>query len=141
MKAMSTVLTIVGAAALCAVAFSAAAAEKLRYDVSKPLVCASFVVHECALDQTCEARTPEAVGLPSLLKVDAKAKKIYDLVSAKPRESSIKAVSHVDGQMVLDGGENGRGWVATINEETGRMTAAVASEAGGFVVFGQCALP
>jgi hypothetical protein len=141
MKAMSTLLTIVGAAALCAAAYPAAAAGKLRYDGSKPLVCASFVVHECALNQMCEARTPEAVGLPSLVKVDAGAKRIHDLVSAKPRESAIKAVSHVDGEMVLDGGENGRGWVMTINEETGRMTAAVASDGAGFLVFGQCALP
>ena len=41
----------------------------------------------------------------------------------------------------LHGGENGRGWAATIAEETGRMAASVVADEFTFALFGACTTP
>lgn len=138
MKAITSVATVLGIAAVCTV-FPAAAAGK--YDGSAAMICAAFVVHDCAPGEACQPRLAEEVGLPALFRVDVKAKKVRNLDAAKRKESTIRNSASVNGRLVLYGGEAGRGWVVTIHEETGKMTGAVATDGEGFVVFGQCALP
>ena len=121
------------------VASPAAAAGK--YEGSAALICAVLVVHECAVDETCQPRTAENVGLPSLLRVDVNAMKVRNLDAGKKLESTIKSADHVNNKLVLYGGEAGRGWSVSIQENTGKMSAAVAADDTGFVIFGQCALP
>ena len=48
---------------------------------------------------------------------------------------------HVDGELILQGGENGRGWSATINEDSGRMAAALVDNDYTFSLFGGCTVP
>jgi hypothetical protein len=43
--------------------------------------------------------------------------------------------------MILSGAEGGRGWSVLVHEGTGKMSAAVAGDGEGFVIFGQCTLP
>ena len=45
----------------------------------------------------------------------------------------------LDGRLILQGGENGRGWSATINEESGQLAAAVVYFT--FSIFGACTMP
>jgi len=47
----------------------------------------------------------------------------------------------VDGLLIVQGGEEGRGWSATIDEETGRMSAGVVGPDHVFAVFGACTIP
>jgi hypothetical protein len=47
----------------------------------------------------------------------------------------------LDGRLILQGGENGRGWSATINEESGQLTAAVVEDYFTFSIFGACTMP
>jgi len=91
--------------------------------------------------ESSQQRIAEEVGLPSLFRVDTKAKKVLNLDAERRRESPIRSTASVNGRLVLFGGEAGRGWVVTIHEESGMMTSAVATDGEGYVVFGQCALP
>ena len=48
---------------------------------------------------------------------------------------------NLNGRLVLQGGENGRGWSATIDEANGVMSAAVVDEDHTFSLFGACTTP
>ena len=78
--------------------------------------------------------------MPTLLRVDFAGKKLQPMEPLANRDSTIRSVYHVNGRTVVSGGESGRGWVVTINEQTGRMSAAVVTDGEGFVIFGQCAV-
>ena len=43
-----------------------------------------------------------------------------------------------EGELLLQGVENGRGWSMAITEATGRMVISVAGDEIAFVVFGAC---
>lgn len=47
----------------------------------------------------------------------------------------------LDGRLILQGGENGRGWSATINGESGQLAAAVVEDYFTFSIFGACTMP
>ena len=47
-------------------------------------------------------------------------------------------MSRLDGKLVLYGGENGRGWAATVAEDTGRMSAGIVTDEYAFTLFGTC---
>jgi hypothetical protein len=57
------------------------------------------------------------------------------------RKSALKSVTHLDGHLILQGGENGRGWSMTIDEDTGRMAVAIVDNDYTFSLFGACTLP
>ena len=66
---------------------------------------------------------------------------MHNLDPGKNRESAIGERSSVNGRLVVHGGEIGHGWAMTVDEETGRMTGAVAADGEAFVMFGRCAAP
>ena len=128
---------IVGASCIAPLA----GAAEGRHDGSVAMICTALVVHECAPGEYCQPRVAESVGLPSLFKVDVKAMKVHNLDPGQNRESVIRERSNVNGRLVVYGGELGRGWTVTINEQTGRLTGAVAADGEGYVLFGHCAVP
>jgi hypothetical protein len=52
--------------------------------------------------------------------------------------TAIKNRQQLDGMLILQGSENGRGWSMAINEKSNEMTLTVAGYQVGFVVFGAC---
>jgi hypothetical protein len=116
-------------------------------DGSKPLLCAVTTVMECDVEGKCQRITPEQhPDFPAFLKLDVPQKTITPggTPAGSPpgttagRKTEIKAVSHVDGRLVLHGGENGRGWAATVAEDTGRMSAGIVTDEFAFNLFGTC---
>jgi hypothetical protein len=107
------------------------------YDGSRPFLCAVTTVMECDAAGTCERQSPDGVNAPRFVRVDVAAR----TVSAAERKSQLKNVARVDGELILQGSENGRGWSATIDEETGRMAAAVVENDYTFSLFGACTIP
>ena len=57
------------------------------------------------------------------------------------RKTEIKASSVVDGQLMLQGIENGKAWSMVIGSETGKWGGSVVEDDGSFAVFGACTLP
>jgi len=50
-------------------------------------------------------------------------------------------VLRLDGRLILQGSENGRSWTATIAEDTGKISMAVADRDHVFAIFGSCIVP
>ncbi len=49
-----------------------------------------------------------------------------------------KEDEHNPGNLIMQGGEAGRGWTLVISEETGKMSATISEDRVGFVIFGAC---
>jgi len=110
-------------------------------DGSTPLLCAVTTVMECDISGQCERQNPaKHPDFPSILRVNVPAKTIT-LGIPDGRTTEIKSVSRLDGRLILHGGENGRGWAATIAENTGRMAVGVVAEDFTFALFGACTAP
>ena len=128
---------VLGAIGICVAPPRPEAAGK--YDGSVPLLCVPIVVTECGPDGECRRVTAESVNLPQFLRVDVKAMKVH--TGEAGRESPVRNLEHLNGNLIIQGGQDGRGWTLTISEETGRMSATISADGEGFVVFGACTLP
>ncbi len=139
MKVRGPIGVVLAAVGICLAPYPVRAAGK--YDGSAPLLCVPIIVIECSADGPdgeCQRRTAASVNLPQFLKVDLKASKVH--AEAGGRESPVRNVEHLSGNLIIQGGQDGRGWTMTISEETGKMSATISSEGDGFVVFGACTL-
>jgi hypothetical protein len=108
------------------------------FDGSRPFLCAVTTIVECDAAGQCERQIPDGVNTLKFIRVDLAAQ----AVSADAgKKSQLKSVAHVDGELILQGSENGRGWSATVDEATGRMAAAVIDNEFTFSIFGTCTIP
>ena len=112
-----------------------------KYDGSKPMLCAISAMSECTADGKCERSAPQAGNnLPTFVRVDVKGKLLTDN-DGSGRKSEIKAVTVVDGQLMLQGAEIGKAWNMVIASESGTFGASVVEDDGLFALFGNCTLP
>ncbi len=129
------VASILIAALACTPGLAAAAGP---FDGSRPFLCAVTTIVECDAAGQCERQIPDGVNTLKFIRVDLAAQ----AVSADAgKKSQLKSVAHVDGELILQGSENGRGWSATVDEATGRMAAAVIDNEFTFSIFGTCTIP
>jgi hypothetical protein len=70
--------------------------------------------------------------------VDFATQQLSGVVEGEKVASAIKNQQQLDGTLILQGTENGRGWSMAINEKSGEMTLTVSGDQVGFVVFGAC---
>jgi hypothetical protein len=109
-------------------------------DESKPLLCATIDAIECdGRTSECQVGTSETVNLPQFVRIHLKERKIEAVrQGGGDLSSTIMDQKREDGKLILQGMEGGRGWSLVIVEETGKMSAAIAGDHAGFVVFGNC---
>ena len=106
---------------------------------SKLLLCSLIKVIECELDDSCYEGTAEGFDLPQFVRIDLKKKIISTTKSSREKkESHIRNLERIKGKIFIQGVENGRAWSAIIEEDSGKMSATVAEERVGFIVFGAC---
>ena len=111
-------------------------------DGSTPMLCAVTTVMECDAEGKCVRITPELhPDFPAFLRVNVPQRVIAGGVGPDGRKSEIKSVTRLDGRLILQGGENGRGWAATVAEDTGRMTAGIVTDTFAFNILGACTTP
>ncbi len=123
-----------------ACASSSAGADN-ALDGSKPLICSLDDAVDCTdRNDECNKGDAAAVQAPDLIRVDFKRKTVKAMgVSAD--EDDVAAIRHVetmDGRLVVQGAQNGRGWSMVVVGETGASTIAVAGNDHGFLIFGTC---
>ncbi len=106
------------------------------FDGSVPLLCAAIEVMECAAGEECHRRTPEAVNLPQFFNIDVRAKSIG--AADGSRTAPVQRVDQANGRVILQGGQEGRAWSIVIAADTGKLSASVVEQSGGFVIFGAC---
>ena len=118
-------------AALCIAAAPVVAGD---FDGSKPLICSTIEVDDCALGVTCEKGIAEDINVPQFVRLDFAAK----TMSARGRTTTMQVESQGEGMLVAQGFENGRAWSITINEQNGKLVGAIAADEEGFLIFGAC---
>lgn len=109
------------------------------FDGSAPLLCAVIDAIECGADGNCVMGSAESENLPQFVEISFKDKVIKATKGSEiKRVSKIKQVDHNAGSLIMQGSEDGRGWNIIINEKTGKLSATVAGDRVGFIVFGAC---
>jgi hypothetical protein len=115
-------------------------AARAAFDGSAPLLCAINTIMECDDSGECHRHTAQQhPDFPSFLRVNVTERQITD--AQRGRKAEIRSATRLDGRLILQGGENGRGWSATIAEDTGRMSAGVVAADFSFALFGACTTP
>lgn len=115
----------------------AAATPAVAQARTEPLLCAMTTILECDAKNACTRRTAESADLPTIVVVDASNRIVTGLGSDR-RRTRITSAMQVDGKLIVQGGEAGRGWSATIAERTGAMAVAVVDDEVTFSIFGSC---
>ena len=119
-----------------AISSAAAAAD---FDGSRNLLCVPTDATQCTGAGDCERVAVEEINIPRFLNVEFKKKQLRGTVLGGEEETTkIQNIQHVNDRTVLQGAENGRGWSMTIDQNTGDMTAAIAGDDIGFILFGVC---
>lgn len=111
------------------------------FDGSKTLICSVDDVADCGQEGICLKGNAADVNLPALARIDVKGKKITAASGELPDDGEsvpIATVHRENGNLVLQGGQAGRGWSMVISETSGRSTFAVADSGFAVLAFGAC---
>ena len=106
---------------------------------SQTLFCAVIDAIDCKAGNGCSKTTAEDINISQFIKVDLQSKKISSVGNPESkRESAFKNYNRVEGSIIIQGSEEGRGWSAVIDESTGKISATIVEGGGSFVIFGAC---
>lgn len=109
------------------------------FDGSKQLLCAITKGIECGPDGECLEVMPEDINIPAFIKINFKNKKISGTrENGEIASTKIENMLHIDGKLILQGAENGRGWSMVITEAIGKMVLTASGDQVGFILFGNC---
>ena len=105
------------------------------------LYCAVVETNECAPGNGCQKSSAEDINITQFIKIDFQNRKVISVgETERKRESAFKNYKKANSRIIIQGSEEGRGWSAVIDEKTGKMSATIIEEGGGFVIFGACIL-
>lgn len=93
----------------------------------------------CDPEGACVRGPATAVNLPVFLKVSIADNSVESTTqSGEHRTSEILKKVEQEGATVLVGAEQGLGWSAAIDQESGQMTLTASEGSMGYIVFGAC---
>lgn len=129
-----------GIACAAALAFGlpmAAAAGPV--DGKADLICATLRTVECGSAGECLEGSAEDVNAPSFFHVSFDTGTIRaERPDGSKLDTAIQTKTAVEGGIVLQGVENGRGWSTVINTATGRTVVAAVDDDVTFSIFAAC---
>ena len=105
---------------------------------STPLLCAPGEPIQCESNGQCTRITIQSTRLPRFIRVDFATQQLSGVAEGEKIVTAIKNRQQLDGMLILQGSENGRGWSMAIDEKSSEMTLTVSGDQVGFVVFGAC---
>ena len=116
------------------------------FDGSKPLLCASVDVMECAPGNGCNTVSADAIDAPQFFRLDLANKQLTGKHSSgSENTSAIKRSETIEGKLIIQGAEQGRegvrdglGWTMSIAQDSGKMVLTASGDAAAFVIFGAC---
>jgi hypothetical protein len=114
----------------------AAPARAAGVDGAAPLACDLLEVSQCDGAASCAAVEFAEIDLPPTFHVDFEAKRLTSEDGA--RTSPISGQDLLEGVLVLQGHQNGRGWTMVIDRVTGHLSATIADGEGALVIAGGC---
>lgn len=115
--------------------------EAQNFNGTKPFLCAMIDVSQCTPDGNCARTSVSDANIPQFVSIDVQ----QGLVTATNesggvRTSKIGRIEHPPQFLRLSGGDGDAGWVAEIEEGSGKLTLAAIGDEVGFVIFGACIL-
>jgi len=110
------------------------------FDGSTNFICATIDVVGCVDASQCTNGQARVFDLPEFMDVDFEKNVIHVSYDANTNEAESPINNHVvsDGQLVLQGFENGHGWSMSVNQKTGRMSIASVGGELSYMIFGAC---
>ncbi len=110
------------------------------FEGSHDRLCVPTDAIQCEGAGECARTEVEALNIPKFVHVEFKAKRLRGTreLSGSEETTAIQNVQKLEGQTVIQGAENGRGWSIVIDGQTGDMSVAIAGDDVGFVLFGVC---
>jgi len=107
------------------------------------VICATLEAVQCVKDPAdaheCVHGTAASLNVPGFVKVDFEKQQV-----TATRETGVDSVSAItsvaltNGNLVVQGVEDGKGWALVMEENTGRMTATAVGDEEGMMIFGAC---
>ncbi len=119
---------------VCLAPYQLAAA---KYDGSVPLLCVPIQAIDCDAADECLRGSADSVNIPQFMRINFK-EKIISAVDESGKKASIRTLERIDGKIIMQGIQKGRGWTMIISEQTGKMSATVIDDQVVFVIFGAC---
>ena len=106
---------------------------------SDRFLCVPVQAAVCVEDGECAVDLPWNLNIPQFIEVDLEEKRLATtMASGLNRETPIEYLRRSDGTIVFHGFEMGRAFSWVIDEATGHVTAAVATDGLAVSVFGAC---
>ena len=106
---------------------------------SNKLLCSSGQVLVCFEEGECLNLIPDEIGVPRFVVSDIKKGTLATTESSgENRSTTIGNMERDGGRILLQGIDLGRAYSFLIDEETGRLTAAVSRDGLTVSVFGAC---
>ena len=102
-------------------------------------LCTPIQATLCVEDGECAVDLPWNVNIPQFIEVDLEAKRLATTAaSGENRATPIEHLRREDGNIVFHGFEMGRAFSWVIDEASGRLTAAIATDGISVAIFGAC---
>jgi len=102
-------------------------------------LCSSSYASACFDDGDCQSGPPWNLNVPAFILVDLPNKQLSTTkASGENRVTPIKNLERSEGRVIIQGVEMGRAFSILIDEASGVLSAAVARDTVGVVVFGNC---
>jgi hypothetical protein len=106
---------------------------------SDRFLCTPIQATLCVEDGECAVEIPWNVNIPQFIEVDLEAKRLATTeASGENRQTPIEHLRRVDGNIVFHGFEMGRAFSWVIDEASGRVTVAIATDGISVAIFGAC---
>ena len=103
------------------------------------VLCSASTVIKCGESGDCVMGSPMELNIPQFIEIDLKAKRLSTTrASGENRSTPIVSMRREDGNLILQGYENGRAFSFVIAEATGLLSVAVARDGISVAVFGAC---
>ena len=113
-----------------------------EFDGSTELICAVSTVFDCGPLQKCQSVSSREANVPSFIRVNFEAGKLSGKSpDGEVQETTVQNTTKIDGKTILQGAENGRAWSLVIDQQSGEISATIADNEVGFVLFGGCTVP
>ena len=107
-------------------------------DEPGPWLCAPTEEIACEESGKCDTNAFESLNLPPFIKIDLVSKQMSGTEEGRAEAAAVERVERVEGRLILQGVQDGRGWSVVIVEESGNMTLSVSGEDNAWVAFGDC---
>jgi hypothetical protein len=103
------------------------------------ILCTAIQAARCSVDDDCWSGPPWSWNIPQFIEIDFSKKQLGTTqASGENRVTPIKHMERHDGFVFVQGVEGGRAFSFVINEATGALSVAVASQDGTTSVLGAC---